>query len=336
VADVRQLVDDFDRQLLQRLILGPEDANAPNIWVEFSACFERLGNVLNYQPVFLDYFVDAFETLAADGIDHVDMRIDLNPLFDFQGHKWSGMALVDEYLKARDLVRKTYPDFNLRLIVAGSRDDPIATVWGQLLAMIPLRLGRPDIVVGYDLVGEEDGGNPTAYYVGIFTLAKLVYKCLFRVDLALYLHDGESNWREDRNLRSAFGLACHRVGHGLNLHFFPALERHFIARPTPLEVCPVSNQMLRYVADLRLHPAEGYLSRGVTCVLSSDDPAIFGDEGLSYDFWEATMSWRLGLAELKRLILNSIEYSALPPGEKDRLRSCWEAKWDDFIRELGR
>jgi adenosine deaminase CECR1 len=100
-------------------------------------------------------------------------------------------------------------------------------------------------------------------------------------------------------------------------------------------VCPISNQILSYVADLRLHPAERYIRHGVVCTLSSDDPGIFGNDGLSYDFWEAAMSWELGLAELKRLARNSIEYSAMTRPERKRALRAWEAKWKTFIDELN-
>ena len=51
-----------------------------------------------------------------------------------------------------------------------------------------------------------------------------------------------------------------------------------------------SNQLLRFIHDIRIHPASEYLNRGIQCVISSDDPHIFGYEGLSYDFWEAFMA----------------------------------------------
>jgi adenosine deaminase CECR1 len=113
------------------------------------------------------------------------------------------------------------------------------------------------------------------------------------------------------------------------------LEHLLIEREVPLEVCPISNQVLRYVGDLRVHPASGYLRRGVPCVISSDDPGIFGYEGLSYDFWEAFMAWKLSLAQLKQLALNLIFFSAMTDVEKNRARKVWETKWHSFIGALN-
>ena len=88
------------------------------------------------------------------------------------------------------------------------------------------------------------------------------------------------------------------------------------------------------MADLRIHPASGYLTRNVPCVISSDDPAILGNEGLSYDFWEAMVAWELDLKAIKQLVLNSFQYSAMTPEEKEIALAAWRQKWDAFIQSV--
>jgi adenosine deaminase CECR1 len=336
IADVRRTVRGFDQQLLALLTIGLEDETVPDIWAEFGACFSRLGYLISYEPVFRDYLVDAFKTLADDGVDYVELRTGTGPLYDLTGRKWIGVSYLNVYREARDIVRRTHPSFDLKLIICGNRYESVWQVWKDLLAMLPLRLMDPDFVVGYDLVGEEDGGNKTAFYFGALMFAVVVYDVIFGIDLPFYLHDGETNWREESNVRFALLLHARRIGHGLNLHYFPRLERYYIRWRIPLEVCPISNQALRYVADLRTHPAGEYIRRGVACALSSDDPALFGVEGMTYDFWEATMSWDLGLAELKRLAKASIEHSAMDPAERDEALARWCRRWDQFIYELNK
>jgi adenosine deaminase CECR1 len=333
VAEVRAGKKDFDRELLDLLTLGLDDERKPDVWQEFANCFARLGNILSYQPVFADYFADAFETLVADGVDYVELRTGLGTLFDLDGGRWEGERFIAQYLAVRDRVRAKYPDFDLKLIVTSGRFGKAKDQRRDVDDVFPLRAKYPDFVVGYDLVGEEDAGNTTLSYLGVW-LRLPALRAKYHVDMPFYFHDGESDWPNDENLFDAYLLRSRRIGHGFNLHLFPYLEHLIIEREIPLEICPISNQVLRYVGDLRLHPANGYMRRGVPCVLSSDDPGIFGYDGLSYDFWEGFMAWKLDLAQLKQLALNSILFSAMTDEEKDRARKVWEAKWAAFIRAL--
>lgn len=203
----------------------------------------------------------------------------------------------------------------------------------KVRSALEFRRRYPDFVVGFDLVGEEDEGRTTVALLNVW-LALPALRKEFGVDLPLFFHDGESNWADDDNLLDAFLVGTRRIGHGLNLYLFPTLESRLIRHDIPLEVCPISNQILGYVRDLRIHPATGYWRRGVPMVLSSDDPAIFGYEGLTFDFWIAMMAWELDLVSLKKLALNSIRYSAMSDGEKQTARARWDQDWQEFLRQV--
>lgn len=73
--------------------------------------------------------------------------------------------------------------------------------------------------------------------------------------------------------------------------------------------------------------------------INPDDPPIWNASGVSYDYYQAFMgmtSQSAGLATLKKLILNSIEYSSLNAKEKSLLMEMWSAKWNKFVDDVIR
>ena len=63
--------------------------------------------------------------------------------------------------------------------------------------------------------------------------------------LCPFAFPGESNSRNNTNLVDAVLLGAKRIGHGLNAYWNPLVRRELKAAGTPLEVCPLSNQILR-------------------------------------------------------------------------------------------
>ena len=256
--------------------------------------------------------------------------------YDLDGRVFDHRDRMKLLWEVRNEMRKTHPEFDLKLIYSGYRRGTEQQVWTDLQKAVELRQQWADknFLIGFDLVGEEDAGWTTEHFLDDWVkLRGLLDKQ--KTSLPLYFHDGESDQPSDDNLYDAFLLGTRRVGHGFNLFRFPVLERQFTARGIAVEVCPISNQQLRYVADLRVHPACGYLTRGVPMVLSNDDPGIFRNDGLSFDFWEAVMAWELDLRGAKQLARNSIAFSGMTTEERERALTDWQHRWNAWVEKTA-
>lgn len=269
--------------------------------------------ILNQTPDFLDALTEARDAAVAEyrGIAEKDgWKLP-------QGNLEFGVILCAR----RDLDADSEQD-RIKLM----KKIDTAIVW---------KLGRyQEVIKGFDFVSEEDRGKASySYYRNIFygeamagypegsdaagVFGQLREQCGFngalRAELIeLMLHAGESLWVEQENIIDA-KIACRsRMGHGFQLLEFPGALMCYQAgaydvslKAPVLEVCPISNQMLRYFPDLRNHYALILMKMGVPCVLANDDPQILGNPGLSYEFWEMYMASDGGLMMIKGLVFTA-------------------------------
>lgn len=89
--------------------------------------------------------------------------------------------------------------------------------------------------------------------------------------------------------------------------------------------------LIGYTRDLRCHPARSMLHYGVPISISSDDPCFFDYEGVTLDYVYVFIAWELDIADLKKLCLNSLEYSSVSAEEKKVLGFFFEQRWKRFL-----
>lgn len=326
--------DSFSDQLYQLITFDEDiDRDSVDIWYEFEAIFQRIYRFVTYRPIFPEYLNRGLDVLVEDGIQHVELRMPFrNRMYDLE-HQ-AGDLPVEEFAKilerAVDRQRLKDPAFTMKVIHTDLRFKSNAVIWEDIQEAVSMKKRYPDWLKGYDLVAEEDNGEATLFHAKTFLRLDSLEKAR-KVELPLYLHDGESDWASVANLYDAILLGTRRIGHGFNLFRFPNLIELVKRNNVCIEVNPLSNQILGYLRDLRIHPASTYLRRGVDCIISSDDPLIFDYEGLSYDFWSVYMAWELDLAALKQLCRNSLEHAALSEEEKTEALAAWEQKWMLFV-----
>ena len=126
-----------------------------------------------------------------------------------------------------------------------------------------------------------------------------------------------------------------RLGHGYAIEKHPEAKRIAREKNIPIEVNPISNQVLGLVKDLRNHPVAPLIQEGFPMVISADDPGLWDAKGLSYDFYSAFMAMAgkmMNLKLMKKFVQNSLEYSTLKGEELSKCRVVVNTKWDNYMQ----
>ncbi|XP_034480482.1 adenosine deaminase 2 [Drosophila innubila] len=336
LSDVRQKygVDKVDKYLSERLTLYPttdfQDIN--DAWSTFMEIFGLLDGLLMYAPVWGEYYYKALQEFLADGVQYLEFRSLLPTLYDLDGTVYTPLDTVRIYVETlqRFKDQPEHKDFiGSRMIYAPLRNTSPEGVLGYIETLKQIKAKYPDFLAGFDLVGQEDLGKPLSDFIDQ----------LLEVpdDIDFYFHAGETNWfgaTVDENLVDALLLGTKRIGHGFGLVKHPVVLDMVKKLNVAIEVSPVSNQVLKLVSDFRNHPCSQFFADGYPVVISSDDPSFWKATPLSHDFYIAFLgiaSQHSDLRLLKKLALNSINYSSLSADQKNEALAKWQVKWDEFL-----
>ena len=193
-----------------------------------------------------------------------------------QGSRWE--EVFDGYCDGAQEARERH-GLQVRLTPEISRGFPLEAA----LETVRYALAYRDRgVVGVGLGGSENL-HPAEPYAPAFELVR-------DGGLGVVPHAGELG--DPEAVRTALDLLrSDRIRHGIGAVRDPGLMREIAARGVVLDVCPVSNLRTRAVASLASHPLPELVAAGVSCSVSTDDPAMF-DTDLSADYAAAA---RLGV-----------------------------------------
>ena len=338
------------------------------IWRKFQSTFPILGSMIFYEPIFRVAVQRLLHQLLEDGLRWVDFRIAFVFKYRRENHD-EPEATYDEFFNVfREEVKK------FQATEEGKRFWGCRFIWTTLRRLgkkeivesmkqcISMKSAHPDLIAGFDLVGQEDMGRSLADLTPeLFWFRK---RCVEnQVDLPFFFHAGEclgDGDETDQNLFDAILLGTRRIGHGFSLYKHPLLMEMVKQKKILVESCPISNEVLRLTSSIKAHPMPALLAKGVTVALCNDDPVVLGHgrNGVTHDFWQALQGWdNLGLEGLGSLAENSVRYAAYTPDQitkewnkdiKDgvfgdgirasRLRD-WSAEWNKFcewiIMEYG-
>ncbi|KAG8696933.1 hypothetical protein FRC08_006838 [Ceratobasidium sp. 394] len=168
------------------------------------------------------------------------------------------------------------------------RSVSVEEMIGNLDECIELKAKYPDLIVGFDMAGQEDAGHPLIF----FAEALLDFRAKAEkrgLNIPFIFHAGETlddGGEVDSNLYDAFLLGSKRIGHGYSLAKHPLLMQKYKEKGILVEVCPISNEILRLTSSMPMHPLPVLLNNGLKVAISSDDPSVFQNPGLSFDFYQ--------------------------------------------------
>ncbi|CAL1685808.1 unnamed protein product [Lasius platythorax] len=341
LSEVRQdlqqaeAINDRIRQSLTMITENPKSAypTVDKAWEKFRSIFNFMHSWLSYRPVFEDIYYHILQEFYEDNVMYAEIRSTLTSLYDFD-RVYGPLEMAGILKNITDRFVRDHPDFlGVKLIYAPSRSVNETKVDEYLKTLEQLMELYPNFVIGFDLVWQEDKGEPLIKFADKLNAVSTKIKFFF--------HAGETNWNglsTDLNLLDALLLNTKRIGHGYALTKHPLLWNLVQQKGIAVEICPISNQVLSLVEDMRNHPATTLFASGSPIVISSDDPGLWGAKGLSYDFYEAfmgLMSANSDLRSLKQLAINSLIYSSMNDQEKNDALVLWQTKWDAFVNKLA-
>ncbi|XP_056273458.1 adenosine deaminase 2-A isoform X2 [Pseudoliparis swirei] len=332
---------DFDNSIMGNMTLFTDqdpEAVYPSqdvVWDRFEQAFLAVWGLVTYAPVFRDYYYQGLTELYMDNVMYLELRALLPEIYELDGSTHDAAWTLKTYQEVTRQFTADHPDFfGARIISTIARGVNASTMARGVEKAMKLQRDFPHIMAGFDMVGREDRGRPLWYFRDALSLP-----AERGVTLPFFFHAGETNLQGtdvDQNLLDALLFNTSRIGHGFALLRHPVAKELSRKRGVAVEVCPISNQVLKLVNDMRNHPAAALMSENHPLVISSDDPAMFGASGLSYDFYEAFVGFggmRSRLGSLKELAMNSIRYSSLTPKQQEVALTLWQRRWDAFVSE---
>lgn len=202
------------------------------------------------------------------------------------------------------------PEVRVALVADLARDDGPDRAAATLSQIAE---ARDQGIVGIGIGGSEHRFPPEPF-AGIFDEAR-------RLGFHTNAHAGEA-----AGAASVWGavrvLKVERIGHGTRAEEDEALLDYLAERRIPLEMCPLSNVRLGVVPALDRHPIRRYFDRGLLVTVNSDDPAMFGSS-LVKEFSGLMETWNFSRDEIRALMLQAVQASWLPAGEKAELSASF-------------
>lgn len=272
-------------------------------------------SVLITSDDFYDLTIAYLEKMHAQNVVHVEI------FFDPQGHTERGVGfdtVLSGIVRALDY-GKDKLGVSSKLIMCFLRHLPQDSAFEMLSAACRYK----DHIFGVGLDSSEIGHPPSKF--------EQVFKAARQEGFVAVAHAGEEG-PPDYVGEALDLLKISRIDHGNRLLEDKALVKRVAKSGMALTVCPLSNQHLQVVPDLRQHPLRAMLQAGLCATVNSDDPSYFGGY-MTENYMAVQTALGLSLAEIIQLARNSFIGSFLPALKKQRHLADLDSFIDQFKQE---
>ncbi|KAN0077187.1 hypothetical protein V8E55_011042 [Tylopilus felleus] len=343
----------FDQWIISAFVINPSEAygthNTPiKIWQKFQSTFAVTNPIIRYMPIQKAYLREFIMSSIADGISYIESRYNFTTDYLVAEDGKTNLPIREMFLLVESLVEEIQVELasqgredefvGLKIIYTVSRTISCEQMDFELKRCMEFKREFPHLIAGFDLVGQEDTNKPLIHYAESF-LRFIEYQKQENVEIPFLFHAGETlgdGTMADMNLYDALLLGTKRIGHGFSLVKHPRLMTMCREQKIAVEVCPISNEILRLTSSMATHPLPALMSQGVPVVLASDDPAMFNNMGLSFDFYQVLVTSEVtGLITLGQIARDSITYSMLEEEAKVKALRAWERRWDVFVEAVS-
>ncbi|EMD40416.1 hypothetical protein CERSUDRAFT_111019 [Gelatoporia subvermispora B] len=344
----------FDKWVINALMINPIEAyqthnTTQKIWAKFTSVFTVSTNLIRFSPIWTEYIREFFLSSIEDGISYSEARINFwyrymvgpngEENIDHRGFVMIFGRVLNEVKEEMKRQGREDEFIGSKIIYCTLRFiSPEELEW-YCEDCLALKQEFPHLIAGFDLVGHEDSLRPLIDY--IVPLMRFVERQKeLGLDIPFIFHAGETlgdGTAADMNLYDAILLGTKRIGHGFSLVKHPKLMEICREKGIPVEVCPISNEILRLTSSMPMHPLPILMNQGVRVALCSDDPAIFGNMGLSFDYYQVLVASEVsGLTTMGEIARDSIRFARLDAEEKERALALFEKRWAKFLQDVIR
>ena len=204
----------------------------------------------------------AFANLKQQNIKFVEIRNSIIYLSFL--NNISVETALQWFLEEMEVASEKY-EIKAGLILTISRGDYCKENFHALIQAYE-NIGRPKLVVGLDLAGNEDIKVDD-------TTGSLFKSAKDEFGLGITIHAGETGCTQ--NIIKAIDLfGADRIGHGTAAGLNKDVMKYIRENDVCVEVCPISNRLTGAVRDSDYHPVVEFVENDVPFVICSDNPAI--------------------------------------------------------------